>query len=74
MEKQLKMMRTILYLYSKSKQLIDMSMPMSLLKEEDIFEKVISIKYDVANDELDKFNDYKTMIDSFYNRIMAKNA
>ena len=74
MEKQLKMMQTILYLYSKSKQLIDMNMPMSILKEEDIFEKVISIKYDVANDELKKFEDYKKMIDSFYNRIMAKNA
>lgn len=74
MEKQLKMMQTILYLYSKSKQLIDMSMPMSLLREEDIFEKIISIKYDVANDELQKFDAYKVMIDSFYNSIMAKNA
>lgn len=74
MEKQLKMMQTILYLYAKSKQLIDMNMPMSLLREEDIFEKVISIKYDVANDELTKFDDYKAMIDSFYTRIMAKNA
>lgn len=74
MEKQLKMMQTILYLYTKSKQLIDMNMPMSILKEEDIFEKVISIKYDVANDELKKFEEYKKMIDSFYNRIMAKNA
>jgi V/A-type H+-transporting ATPase subunit A len=74
MAKQLKMMRTILYLYSKSKQLIDMSMPMSVLKEEDIFEKVISIKYDVANDELYKFDEYTKMIDTFYDRIMTKNA
>jgi V/A-type H+-transporting ATPase subunit A len=49
-------------------------MPMSILKEEDIFEKIISIKYDVANDELNKFDDYKIMIDQFYNRIMSKNA
>ncbi len=74
MEKQLKMMQTILYLYARSKQLIDMNMPMSILKEEDIFEKIISIKYDVANDELKKFEEYKAMIDSFYTRIMAKNA
>jgi V/A-type H+-transporting ATPase subunit A len=74
LEKQLKMMRTILYLYSKAKQLIDMSMPMSVLKEEDIFEKVISIKYDVANDELYKFDEYTKMIDTFYDRIMTKNA
>ncbi|MDF2586769.1 MAG: H+transporting two-sector ATPase alpha/beta subunit central region [Anaerocolumna sp.] len=72
--KQLKMMQTILYLYTKSKQLVAMNMPMSILKSEDIFDKVISIKYDVANNELNKFDDYKTMIDDFYNHIMAKNA
>ncbi len=72
--KQLKMMETILYLFSRSKQLIAMNMPMSLLKQDSIFDKVVSIKYDVANDELNKFDDYKTMIDEFYNHIMAKNA
>lgn len=74
LEKQLKMMETILYLYNKSKQLIGMNMPMSVLKAEDIFEKVISIKYDVANDELYKFNDYKNMIDTFYHNVMEKNG
>ncbi len=74
MAKQLKMMQTILYLYQKSKLLIDRDMPMSLLKENPIFDKVISIKYDVANDELDKFDDYKAMIDQFYDEIMRKNA
>ena len=74
MAKQLKMMQTILYLYQKSRQLIDLNMPMSLLKEEQVFDKIISIKYDVANNELNKFDDYKVMIDEFYNKIMAKNA
>jgi V/A-type H+-transporting ATPase subunit A len=74
MEKQLKMMQTILYLYSKSKLLIDRSMPMSLLRESPIYDRVISIKYDVANDQLDKFDDYKQMIDKFYDDIMIKNA
>lgn len=72
--KQLNMMETILYLYSKCKQLIGMNMPMSLLKENPIFEKIISIKYDVANDELKKFDDYREMIDKFYNSIMTMNA
>lgn len=72
--KQLKMMETILYLFGKSKQLVAMNMPMSLLKSDPIFDKVVSIKYDVANDELNKFDDYRNMIDDFYNNIMAKNA
>ncbi len=74
MAKQLKMMETILYLYQKSRLLIDRNMPMSLLKESPVFDKVISIKYDVANDELEKFDDYMAMIDQFYNQIMTKNA
>ncbi len=74
MAKQLKMMQTILYLFQKSRQLIDRNMPMSLLKESPVFDKVITIKYDVANDELDKFDDYRAMIDEFYEQIMAKNA
>jgi V/A-type H+/Na+-transporting ATPase subunit A len=74
MAKQLKMMQTILYLYQKSKLLIDRDMPMSLLRENPVYDKVISIKYDVANDELNKFDDYKVMIDQFYEEIMRTNA
>ncbi len=74
MAKQLKMMQTILYLFQKSRQLIDRNMPMSLLKESPVFDKIITIKYDVANDELDKFDNYRAMIDEFYEHIMAKNA
>ena len=74
LEKQLKMMETILYLYEKCKALIDMSMPVSILKSEDIFERIIAIKYDVPNDKLSVFSDYKIAIDNFYNKIMETNA
>lgn len=74
MNKQLKMMETILYLYAQSKKLIALNMPMSILSTDPIFDKVISIKYDIANDELDKFKTYKEDIDAFYNRIMKENA
>jgi V/A-type H+-transporting ATPase subunit A len=74
LDKQMKMMEVILYLYEKAKKLIGMNMPMSILKESPIFDRLISIKYDVANDELDKFNDYKLAIDEFYNNLMKTNA
>lgn len=74
LKKQLKMMQIILYLYEKCKELIDMNMPMSILKSEDIFERIIAIKYDVPNDKLEMFADYKIAIDNFYNRIMETNA
>lgn len=74
MEKQLKMMETILYLYEKCKGLIGMGMPMAMLRENRIFEKVISIKYDVANKELYKFEQYRQMIDEFYQSLIETNA
>ena len=72
--KQFKMMETILYLYKKSKALITMGMPMSVLKEDKIFDKIISIKYDVPNDRLDMFDDYKKQIDAFYEHVLERNA
>ena len=42
MEKQLRMMEIILHLYDRCKALIDRNMPMALLRESDIFEKVNS--------------------------------
>ncbi len=74
LEKQMKMMETILYLYQKCRALVSMGMPMSILKEDSIFEKVIAIKYDVENDALYKFNDYKKAIDVFYDKVIEKNA
>jgi V/A-type H+/Na+-transporting ATPase subunit A len=74
MIKQCKMMEVTLYLYTKSRSLITMGMPMSILKEDDIFERIIAIKYDVANNELEKFDDYKKDIDTFYNKVIEKNA
>ena len=72
--KQFKMMEVILYLYKKARALVSMGMPMSVLKEENIFDKVISIKYDVPNDKMEMFDDYMKMIDGFYDRVMERNA
>ncbi len=74
LEKQLKMMKAILYLYEKCRELIEMGMPMALLRENRIFEKVIAIKYDVANKELEKFDEYRQMIDEFYLGLLETNA
>ena len=74
LEKQYKMMEIILYLYKRSKTLTIMGMPMSILKEDDIFEKVIAIKYDIPNDKLEMFDDYHKAIDKFYDTVIAKNA
>ena len=73
-EKQFKMMDVILYLYKTSRALVAMGMPMSVLKAEGIFEKVIAMKYDVPNDDLQLLDLYKVEIDHFYQRVIEKNA
>ena len=74
MEKQYKMMETILYLYRKCRALILMGMPMSVLKEDNIFERVIAIKYDVPNDKPELFDTYIQAIDTFYDKVLEKNG
>ena len=74
MAKQFKMMETILYLYQKSRALISMGMPMSVLKQDSIFDKVIAMKYDIPNNKPEMFDDYKKMIDKFYDDVVERNA
>ena len=74
MAKQFKMMETILYLYQKSRALISMGMPMSVLKQDSIFDKVIAMKYDIPNNKPEMFDEYKQMIDRFYDDVVERNA
>lgn len=74
MEKQLRMMQVIQHLYNRCRQLIERGMPMALLRESDVFEKIIAIKYDVPNKELERFDEYDAMIEAFYNHLMETNA
>ena len=74
MERQFLMMDTILYLYKQARTLVTMGHPMSVLKAENIFDRIIAIKYDVPNDRLEMFAQYRRDIDSFYQRVLEKNA
>lgn len=72
--KQYKMMEIILYLYKKSKALVTLGMPISILKEDNVFERIIAVKYDVPNDKPELFDQYKKDIDVFYNNVLEKNG
>ena len=74
MEKQFKMMETILYLYEKCRALINRGMPVSVLKEDKIFERIIAIKYEVPNKEPERFDEYHKDIDRFYDNVLERNG
>ena len=73
-KKQAAQMRVILYLYDRARSLVTMGHPMSVLKQSNIFDRVINIKYDVPNDRLDMFDQYMKDIDTFYDEVIEKNA
>lgn len=74
MKKQFKMMEVILYLNKRCRALIGLGMPMSVLKQDSIFERIISIKYDVPNNRMEMFDDYIKEIDKFYAGVIERNA
>lgn len=49
-------------------------MPVSVLKEDNIFERVIAIKYDVPNNKPEMFDQYKADIDRFYDNVLERNG
>ena len=74
LEKQNLMMETILYLDKRSKELVSKGMPVSVLRETGIFDKIIAIKYDVPNDKPEMFVDYRKAIDNYVLAVLEKNA
>ena len=72
--KQFKMMEVILYLYEKAKLLVNIGIPMSVLNADAIWNRIINIKYDVPNNKLEMFDNYKKDIDRFYSSISEKHA
>lgn len=57
-EKQYKMMKTILNLYNSSLKLIEKGIPISRIKEIGLFEEYIKLKFNVRNDQLYKFSEF----------------
>ena len=72
LEKQKKMMKSILYLYKRMRQLISASIPISRALESGIFDKLTRIKYDVPNDKINKIDDYRKEIDTVLDKIISE--
>lgn len=71
LEKQKLMMKVILYLYKKAKQLVAASVPISGISESGLFDKLIKMKYDISNNKLEMFDDYIKEIDDTLSGILA---
>jgi V/A-type H+-transporting ATPase subunit A len=70
-EKQFKMMSIILYLYHHVKELIAANIPISSIIDTGLFDKVVRIKYDIPNDKLEMFDQYKKDIDDALGKLTS---
>lgn len=69
LQKQLKMMDVILYLYKRCKDLVAQGKPMSQVVTSGIFDKVTKMKYDVPNDHIELLDDYFKQIDAAISQV-----
>ena len=63
LEKQKLMMKAILHLYNRSRQIIASAIPISRITELGLFEKLAKMKYDIPNDKPEMFDDLIREID-----------
>lgn len=73
-KKQFLMMKTILHLYDKSRELVLQSLPVSVVLKSSIFDKVVNMKYNISNSELEKFDDIMRETDEVLNKILIENG
>lgn len=63
LEKQKQMMKVILHLHEKSKEVVARGIPISKIIELGLFDKLNKMKYDIPNSRLDMFDEYNAEID-----------
>lgn len=63
LEKQKLMMKTILHLHSKAKDIVAQNIPLSKILNLGLFDKLTKMKYDIPNSKPEMFDDYIKEID-----------
>ena len=62
MEKQFKMMETIILIYDRALKLINKGIPISEIKKTGLLEEYNELKYNVKNDEIEKIDEFDVRI------------
>ncbi len=74
LEKQLLMMKTILFLYHKAYEAIGKGVLISSIIKTGIFDKLIKMKYDIPNDKLEMFEGYDREIENIFAELNRETA
>ena len=74
LQKQLKMMQTILRLYDGVKVAVDKAVPLSQFTATGVFDSLVKMKYEIPNDDLSGFAGYEQEIDAALEKVHAANS
>ena len=74
LKKQYLMLKTCLTYYEEAKKLIAMGVPVSQIHQTGLTEKLVSVKYDVKNDDFAAFDRYADEIKTEFDKIGARYA
>ncbi len=74
LKKQNLMMELILYLYDRCLKALEEKVPISVIISTGLFEKVIKVKYDIPNNALNKFEEYKKEIDDKFKELSISSS
>lgn len=70
--KQHLMLELIYNLYLRAKEAIDLEIPISKIKNEELFSKVLKMKYDIPNDDIIGIGRLMIEINNFYDKLIKK--
>ena len=71
LEKQFEMLKTIDNLYERGKEALKLKIPISVIKNNKLYGKVINMKYDIENENLKKFVSLNNEINDFYGELAS---
>ncbi|MGN1059012.1 MAG: V-type ATP synthase subunit A [Clostridia bacterium] len=74
LDKQYRMMSLILHLYHGARVVVARQIPISYLRQSGIFEEIIKVKYEVGNEETEKFEAYRQKIDTLCKTLIENQA
>lgn len=74
LEKQFLMMKTILHYEDRCREIISKSLPMSVISKSKMSDKIVNMKYNIGNGEIDKFDMLNKEIDEKCDSILNENG
>jgi V/A-type H+-transporting ATPase subunit A len=69
LKKQLEMLKTIDLLYERGLQAVKKNIPISQVRNGELYGEIIKMKYTVPNENIEKIQELNNMINDFYNKL-----